>query len=331
MKNGPTRGSSRKRSASSYGASSESARGGGRSSYRSSWRSSVAGSTLSRRVSEFAGVALFAAALIWLIALATYEPTDPVWFFSAGAGAQPVNFAGRVGAFLAELSFQLLGYSSYLLPAAMVIIGWHYFWCRSVDAQYTKLVGAGLLFGCVSSLLSLAFGSVDVAGKPFRAGGYLGEWIASWLAEYLNRTGSIIVILTLLFLAVVLSTQLSLGRVFSSATQVSRTGGTRMFGVFRGWLDERRRTKQRQALLAKQARKSEPAPASAVARRPAEPPLVRPLDGARDRPAVAADAGSAPPADDRRPPLMAKRPKTVENPPLPLPDPEPRLPRRIGA
>ena len=185
----------------------------------------MAGSTVSRRVSEFFGVALFAAALIWLIALATYEPTDPVWFFSAGSGAQPVNFAGRVGAFLAELSFQLLGYASYLIPAAMVILGWHYFWCRTLDAQYTKLVGAGLLFGCVSSLLSLAFGSVDVDGKPFRAGGYLGEWLASWMAEYLNRTGSIIVILTLLFLAIVLSTQFSLGRMFSSATAVSRSGG----------------------------------------------------------------------------------------------------------
>ena len=283
----------------------------------------MAGSSLSRRVSEFAGVALFAAALIWLIALATYEPTDPVWFFSAGSGAQPVNFAGRVGAFLAELSFQLLGYSSYLLPAAMVILGWNYFWCRSLEAQYTKLVGAGLLFGCVSSLLSLAFGSVDVAGKPFRSGGYLGEWVASWLAEYLNRTGSIIVILTLLFLAVVLSTQLSLGRVFSSATQVSRSGGSRMFGMFRSWLDERRRAKQRQVLLAKQARKGEPAPPPAVSRKPPEPALVRPT--------VVADAIPAAPAEDRRPPLMTKRPKTVENPPLPLPDPEPRPPRRIGA
>ena len=72
----------------------------------------AARSTFSRRVSEFFGVAVFALALIWLISLATYEPTDPVWFFSAGSGAAPVNFAGRVGAFLAELSFQLFGYSS---------------------------------------------------------------------------------------------------------------------------------------------------------------------------------------------------------------------------
>ena len=82
----------------------------------------MAGSTISRRVREFIGVALFAVALIWLIALATYEPSDPVWFFSSGSGAHPANFAGRVGAFLAELSFQLLGYASYLIPAAMVVV-----------------------------------------------------------------------------------------------------------------------------------------------------------------------------------------------------------------
>jgi S-DNA-T family DNA segregation ATPase FtsK/SpoIIIE len=284
----------------------------------------VAGSTLSRRVSEFFGVALFATALISLIALATYEPTDPVWFFSAGAGsgAQPVNFAGRVGAFLAELSFQLLGYASYILPAAMVVVGWHYFWCRALHAQYTKLIGVGLLFGCVSSLLSLAFGSVDVAGKPFRAGGYLGEWLASWMAEYLNRTGSIIVILTLLFLAILLSTQFSLGRMFSSATQVSRSGSSRMFGAFRNWLDERRRAKQRKALLAKQAKKADKAPpVLAVPKKPLDPVSTRAVEIEEEQRA----------AEDRRPPVMAKRAKTLENPPLPLPDPEPRPPRRNGA
>ena len=63
-------------------------------------------STLSRRVSEVVGVALFAAALIWLIALATHDANDSVWFFSTGTNEIPANFAGRVGAFLSELSFQ---------------------------------------------------------------------------------------------------------------------------------------------------------------------------------------------------------------------------------
>jgi len=140
----------------------------------------LGGSFVSRRVSEFVGVALFALALMWLISLASYTPADPVWFFTTGAdGAVPLNFGGRVGAFLAELSYQMLGYSAYLLPIVLVVSGWHYFWCRTPDAAYTKLVGAALLFACVSSFLSLAFGTLRVANREILAGGYLGRGLAA--------------------------------------------------------------------------------------------------------------------------------------------------------
>jgi len=108
-------------------------------------------STISRRLSEFLGVALFALALIWLIALVTYDPTDPVWFFTTDATHAPANFVGRVGAFLAELSFQLFGYGAYLIPAAVSIVGWHYFWCQKPDAVYTKAFGVVMLFSCASA------------------------------------------------------------------------------------------------------------------------------------------------------------------------------------
>ena len=86
---------------------------------------------------KFVGVALFALALIWLIALASYSPSDPVWFFNTGADLPPANFAGRVGAFLAELSFQLLGYAAYLMPLVVAVVGWHYFWCRDARRRRT--------------------------------------------------------------------------------------------------------------------------------------------------------------------------------------------------
>ena len=40
-------------------------------------------------MSEFLGVTLFATALVWLIALVTYNAADPVWFFNTGGQAPP--------------------------------------------------------------------------------------------------------------------------------------------------------------------------------------------------------------------------------------------------
>ena len=211
----------------------------------------MAGSAVSRRLSEFIGVALFALALIWLIALVSYSASDPVWFFNTGTDGPPANFAGRVGAFIAELSLQLLGYAAYLIPVVMIVIGWHYFWCRVLDAAYTKLFGAGLLFACVAAFLSLAFGSVDVSGKAFLAGGYIGRWLAGGLSEYLNRTGSIILILTLLFLAIVLVTQFSFGRLFAVLTDIARDRLAMAIGAMRARREEARREKQRQEVLKK--------------------------------------------------------------------------------
>ena len=213
-------------------------------------------STVSRRASEFVGVALFAVALIWIVALASYEPGDPVWFFSTDAHLAPANFAGRIGAFLAELSFQLFGYASYLIPAAMLIVGWNYFWCRWLDASGTKATGAALLVGCISGFLSLIFGTISVSGKPFRAGGYAGEFLASRMSDYLNRTGSAIVLVTLIFLAIIMSTQFSFGRFFAALMGALHRRATRGVDAFHERREERRREKQRQEVIAKHTRKS---------------------------------------------------------------------------
>ena len=202
-------------------------------------------SNVSRRVSEFVGVALFAASLIWIVSLASYEPSDPVWFFSTGSHAVPLNFAGRIGAFLAEVSFQLFGYASYVIPLVMVVVGWNYFWCRKVDAAATKATGATLFFACVSAFLSLVFSTLDVSGKSFRAGGYIGDFLARELSDYLNRTGSLIVVVTLIVLAVILSTQFSFGRMMASIIAATKESvGTIVTGV-REWWETRRREKER--------------------------------------------------------------------------------------
>jgi S-DNA-T family DNA segregation ATPase FtsK/SpoIIIE len=295
----------------------------------------VKGSTVSRRFSEFVGVALFAAALIWIVALASYEPADPAWFFSTGLHSAPANFAGRVGAFLAELSFQLFGYASYVIPAVLVVVGWNSFWCRSVDAAGTKFTGAFLLFSCISAFLSLVFGTLEVSGKPFRAGGYVGDFVAKELSDYLARTGSMIVILAFIFLAIIMTTQFSFGRFFGAILASLIESASRSVDAFHARREERRRDQQRREVIAKHTKNGVPPPEP---KRPL-PAIATGAAGAGDAARAAADAsrkqrrGRTDEEEPETDPVNRaftgwksaplKPPKVTMPVPLPLPDPEP--------
>ena len=289
-------------------------------------------SALSRRVSEFAGVALFAATLIWLIALVSYTPTDPVWFFNNIAAPDVENFAGRIGAFVAETSFQLLGYAAYGIPLVLAVVGWHSFWCRQIDAGYTKAVGAVLFFLCSAALLSLAFSVFDGSARPFQAGGMIGEFVAGVLAAYLNRTGAAILLLTLIAAAVILSTQFSFGRATTVAAGVVREQSTGWFARFAAWREERRREKERQQIVRKHVQKAgkERAPeiatkaAGAAAAIKAARQSQRTSDDDEDEPSPAPAA--SPRAAGKAPAIRRSAPTPV-TPSLPLADREPiRLP-----
>ena len=301
----------------------------------------MASTTISRRVSEFLGVALFATALIWLISLASYNASDPVWFFNTGSAAAPANFVGRVGAFVAELSYQLFGYSAYLIPLVLVVAGWHYFWCRALDAAYTKAIGAALLFGCTGSFMALAFGTLDFGGKEFRAGGLVGDRIAALLTAYLNRTGAIILILTLLFLAIILSTQFSFGRFFAVIGQLLRERWVATARALRARREEQAKQKQRAEILKKHlGKESKDGKAAPDAKdRPKEVPVVAakaapPVSPAPSAPAtvpaprsktaavVSAAAAALKAAATRpTPPAINKRPSSPPvEPALPLSD-----------
>ena len=278
-------------------------------------------SAITRRASEFAGVALFAATLIWLIALVSYTPTDPAWFFNNVTGVSAANFAGKIGAFVAELSFQLLGYSAYLIPAALCIVGWHSFWCKKIDAAYTKLVGAGLIFFCSAALLSLAFSMFDTSARPFKAGGAVGELVAAGLSEYLNRTGAAILLVTLVALAVILTTQFSFERASEAAAGAVREQSTGVWANLQAWRQDRRREKERRHIVDKHVKRAGRDKAPEIATKAAG--AAASLRAARrstrdlaDDSAEETDLTSAPASGNLRPPAIRRSAPTPATLPL---------------
>jgi S-DNA-T family DNA segregation ATPase FtsK/SpoIIIE len=229
----------------------------------------------SNRGAELFGLVAFALALMLLIALATFDPRDPAPFFKAGAEAASRNFIGPFGAFLAELLIpQLFGLAALLLPLALGLLGWKLFWCRPIEAPYTKAVGNLFLLLTLSSLLALAFGTVGFEGEPVRAGGAIGEVLAGLLLTDFNRTGAYIVAATGLFVALILSTQ------FSFSAFLAGTGGRvgerlrALQTAFTHYRESRRKEKMRREVIRKHALTREEATGLPKIRR------VRAADGA---------------------------------------------------
>jgi S-DNA-T family DNA segregation ATPase FtsK/SpoIIIE len=208
----------------------------------------------SSRGAELLGLVAFALALMLLIALATFDPHDPAPFFKAGADGSARNFIGPFGAFLAEMLIpQLFGVAALLLPLALGLAGWKLFWCRPIEAPYTKAVGNVCLLLLLAGLLALSFGTVSFEGEPVRAGGATGELLAALLVADFGRTGAYIVAATGLFVALILSTQ------FSFSALLKGTGG-RLGGrlralqtAFTHYRESRRKEKMRREVIRKHA------------------------------------------------------------------------------
>jgi S-DNA-T family DNA segregation ATPase FtsK/SpoIIIE len=173
----------------------------------------------SQKSAEFLGLMAFAVALMLLISLATYNPGDPAPFFRSGASGPARNFIGPIGAFLAELLVpQLFGMAALLLPIILAVTGWKLFWCRPIEAAYTKASGIVLMLFSLTALLTMTVDRVVVEGEPVRAGGAIGQLASGLLTSNFNRTGAYIVVATALFVSVILATQ------FSFADMLARIG-----------------------------------------------------------------------------------------------------------
>ncbi|MEO7889918.1 MAG: DNA translocase FtsK [Vicinamibacterales bacterium] len=258
---------------------------------------------MSRRLSEVTGVVLFATALLWLIALVTYTPNDPVWFFNDRPHADANNFAGPFGAFLAMVSWQTAGYTAYLMPVIVGAIGWHYFWCTVIDSGYTKIVGAVLLITCMAGLLTLVFGALDTAQAT--AGGVIGTVTANFLSSYLNRTGAAILMLTMAALAIIMTTQFSFGRAASRVAEHLRPERG-LLDRWRDWQATRRRDRERQQIVDKHVKKAGKDRAPEIATKVAD--AAEKLKAARARSRVdAEDTDAAPePGQPTRPPAIKR-------------------------
>jgi S-DNA-T family DNA segregation ATPase FtsK/SpoIIIE len=165
--------------------------------------------TENKRLNELIGFLCITLAVLMALALISYSPRDAALNVSAPApdGGPARNWIGPVGAYGADIFFQMLGFAAFLLPAAILILGWRWFRGRAVESQVATLVGYGLMLLSLPSLLSLwHFPEVRGAVPP---GGMLGALISSGLRTGFNLWGANLVAVALLITALFMTTSFS--------------------------------------------------------------------------------------------------------------------------
>jgi len=165
--------------------------------------------TGNKRFNELVGFLCLTVALLMALALLTYNPKDAAFNVSAPPpdGGAAKNWIGPVGAYSADLFFQIFGFAAFLLPAAILVLGWRWSRSRAIDSQVATLAGYGLLLLSLPALISLLSFIPAIRGAV-PAGGFVGGLVSSGLLASLNR-GAYLVAPALLVVAIFMTTRFS--------------------------------------------------------------------------------------------------------------------------
>ncbi len=190
------------------------------------------GYRIARGLREGALLLCVAAALFIALAMASFDPCDPSWSHS-GCGEETTNLGGPAGAWVADLTFYLIGAFALVIP---VLLAWFGYWLYSASR------GSGIVFNHRRfifqsvGLLLLWIGGCGLATLHFAValtlpegpGGVLGLEMGAFWVDRFGMVGGTLFLLVLLLTGVTWLTGLSWLRV----TEV--VGARTLFGI--GWL-----------------------------------------------------------------------------------------------
>jgi DNA segregation ATPase FtsK/SpoIIIE, S-DNA-T family len=161
---------------------------------------------------EFALVLGLVALVFWLLALVSYSAHDAA-FSTSGVGSTIRNWGGRFGAWLADASYFLLGFSVWWCFAAAVRawLATLARWMRgealpqAAQSRFSRTrlafwLGLAILL-CASTALEWSRLYRFEARLPDHAGGALGSLVGPWAVKWLGFTGSGLVGVALVVLA----------------------------------------------------------------------------------------------------------------------------------
>ena len=158
-------------------------------------KSSRSSRVITSPLNEILSMTLIFLSLFLFLSLITYSPNDPSFFHSNNTNSTS-NLIGIIGAYLSDIFFFVLGYSSYLLCYFLVYLSF------KIYKDDIKAFSSNIQIGFLITLIALCcFLSINVQDQILLAGtgGLTGSLISAFLLKYLNLTGTILLIIFFIF------------------------------------------------------------------------------------------------------------------------------------
>jgi DNA segregation ATPase FtsK/SpoIIIE, S-DNA-T family len=203
--------------------------------------------TENKRFNELIGFVGLSLAVLLALSLLSYSPQDSSFNVSAPlpSSGQARNWIGPVGAHMADLLFQLSGFSAFLFPVGIILVAMRWFRSRVLEAPLTKLFGSATLLASLSSELMLLH-TPDVRGT-LPAGGLLGTLLSQGLRAAFNPIGAHFVSLAALLASLFMTTSFSFRAAAEWMKKPIGSEGSigRLIARVRAWHEKREATRLR--------------------------------------------------------------------------------------
>ena len=197
-------------------------------------------SVTQRIVREGTLILSFLAGLFLLIALLSYSPSDP-GFTTTGSGREVNNAVGHIGAWLADMLFQLFGYFAYLFPLALVFKAFSLLRQplepgSTVSWPMFALKGTGIVLLAVGAcaLATMHF-EID-QNLPWMAGGVIGSMMVDVTVPVFAVVGSTLLYFAIFLLGLTIAVEISWLRVVDQTGFVTLALVGYLRRTLSGWL-----------------------------------------------------------------------------------------------
>ena len=148
---------------------------------------------------------LLAATVLLVLALATYDATDPPSALVSPAPTVFNNACGPMGAYVSHFLLESVGIGAYYLVASLATMAIVLLWRGVIDQPVLRAVGWGASLLAISTLATMALPGTT-PGPVIGAGGYLGAMGHAVLESNFANAGAYILALTVLLAGMLLCT-----------------------------------------------------------------------------------------------------------------------------